>query len=532
MAVTGVGAPDLSPTSQRIHRAESADAAWLCAIPCLAVVAGLSFLLADQVAGLLPADRGSYTFMPIFDPMLRPEPEELARCLIALLAPLLCSAAVASAPRWISRIPLPVVAHIAVGAQLVLVAAVVASIVAQYRMRYGSAYFTRPGDAPFGWRYFTPATLAVAALLTFMVMRALRSAALRRRAAAALSEPPMARSSMTALAVIATALWMLHAVHSDAEVGNAFGELQYHLGFTLDETFAVLNGRTPLVNFSAQYASLWPFAIALPMLALGKTVLTYTVVLSAISGLALVAIYGVLRRACRSAAGALVLYLPFLATSLFTFARSAGQAVTVGTYYGTLPLRYALPYFLAWLTARDLDRAASSAVRAWILFTIGGIAVLNNADFGVAALGATVAALLWAGPGRHDRASLLRLGAALAAGLTTALTLVSLLTLAHAGSLPRLWRLVDYARMFAISGFGQMPIPGLLGVHLLIYLTYVAAIVAATVRMRRGARNRVLTGMLAWAGVFGLGAGFYWVGRSTRPRWCTSSPRGHWRSCC
>ena len=36
----------------------------------------------------------------------------------------------------------------------------------------------------------------------------------------------------------------------------------------------------------------------------------------------------------------------------------------------------------------------------------------------------------------------------------------------------------------------------------------------ATVRALRGAHNRVLTGMLAWAGVFGLGAGFYWVGRS------------------
>jgi hypothetical protein len=59
-----------------------------------------------------------------------------------------------------------------------------------------------------------------------------------------------------------------------------------------------------------------------------------------------------------------------------------------------------------------------------------------------------------------------------------------------------------------------MPIPGLLGLHLLIYLTYVGAIIAATVRMRRRAPNRVLTGMLAWAGVFGLGAGFYFVGRS------------------
>jgi hypothetical protein len=84
----------------------------------------------------------------------------------------------------------------------------------------------------------------------------------------------------------------------------------------------------------------------------------------------------------------------------------------------------------------------------------------------------------------------------------------------RAGSLPQLGRLVSYARIYAIGGYAQMPIPGVLGVHLLIYLTYVAAILVATVRALRGAQNRVLTGMLAWAGVFGLGAGAYWVGRS------------------
>jgi hypothetical protein len=305
---------------------------------------------------------------------------------------------------------------------------------------------------------------------------------------------------------------MLHAVNSDASIANAPEDVRYHLGFTLDETVAVLDGRTPLVNFTAQYGSLWPFATALPMLAFGKTVLTFTVVLSALSGLALLAIYGVLRRATRSAPLALMLYLPFLATSLFMIGGTLANRSSVGTYFANFPLRYAMPFFLAWLTARRLERGGGQR-GTWLLFTVAGLALLNNGDFGVAALGATLAALLWTSE-RLDRATLLRLAAGVAAGLATALALVSLLTLVRAGSLPQLSRLVDYARTYAVGGFALMPIPGVLGLHLLIYLTYVAAIVVATVRALRGAANRVLTGMLAWAGVFGLGAGTYWVGRS------------------
>jgi hypothetical protein len=53
-----------------------------------------------------------------------------------------------------------------------------------------------------------------------------------------------------------------------------------------------------------------------------------------------------------------------------------------------------------------------------------------------------------------------------------------------------------------------------LGLQLVVYLTYVAAIGTATVRAIDRAPNRVLTGMLAWSGIFGLGAASYYVGRS------------------
>jgi len=482
-------------------------------VPCAVVAVAAIVVLGPPLGRLLSPAHNPYTLLADAGPP-HPEPTEHARYLIAICAPLLGALATAAAPRWLARAPARAVTPIVLAAQAGLGAIVVASIVAQYRDVFTGIYLM-PGEPPLTMRYFTPATLTVAALLALATAGALRSASLRRRAAALLFDEPRRRALLLgALAVLATAIWMLHAVHSDLEIGNAPDDVRYHLGFTIDETFAVLNGRTPLVSFTAQYASLWPFAIALTMLALGKTVLVFTTVLCTITGLALLAIFGVLRRVTRSAAAALLLYLPFLATSLYLIAETLQNRSSVGSYYASFPLRYALPFAVAWATARRIDRDDGDRARAlWPLFTLAGIALLNNADFGLAALGATIAALLWSARRLEPRLAL-RIGGAVAAGLATALALVCVLTLACAGDLPQLGRLVDYARTYTIGGFALMPIPGVLGVHLIIYLTYVAAILVATVRALRGARNRVLTGMLAWAGVFGLGAGFYWVGRS------------------
>jgi hypothetical protein len=492
---------------------DAATAAWLCAIPCAAIAALAILVLGPPLGRLLAPAHPGYAFLAGAADGIRPEPVEQARYLLALCAPLLGALAIAAAPRWRGRVPAQAVVPAVVAAQLALAGVVAASIVVQYRLRFGVVY-TRGLEPTLTLHYFTPATLAVAALLAAATAGALRSARVRERAAAALRHESRGRRlAIGALAVAGTAIWMLHAVHSDAEIGNAVEDVRYHLGFTLDETFAVLDGRTPLVDFTAQYGSLWPFVIAVPMVAFGKTVLTFTIVLCTLTALALLAIYGVLRRASRSATAALLLYLPFLATSLFQISGTLQNRSTVGSYYANFPLRYALPFALAWLTARRLERGGGRA-GLWLLFTVAGLALLNNGDFGIAALGATIAALLWATTDGLGRAALLRLATAVAAGLATAFALVSLLTLVRAGALPQPARLVDYARTYGVGGFALMPIPGVLGVHLLVYLTYVAALLVATVRALRGARNRVLTGMLAWAGAFGLGAGTYWVGRS------------------
>lgn len=487
-----------------------AKAAWLCSIPCAVVIAAIAYVLGPRLGALAPAGDG-YTFLEGIT--FRPEPTELARYAIVAFAPLLLALATASAPRWLTRVPARASNLGVAVSQIALVAVVVASIVEQYRFTFGELY-TLNQIPPFAWHYFTPATLVAALLIASALAGALAVPRVRRRAADVLWPQSRRRGLLVGgIALAATVIWMLHAVHTDSEIANTPFGLWYHLQFPLDETFAVLNGQTPLVNFTAQYGSLWPFVVAVPMLVLGKTILTFTAVLCVITAAALLAIYGVFRRVTTSATAALLLYLPFLATSLFHIEGTLQNRLSPGSYYAAFPLRYAIPFLLAWLTARRIDRGRETASGAWLLFVVAGLAVLNNSDFGVPALAATLAALLWSTP-RLTRASVGRLLAMVAAGLATAVVLVTALVLIRAGTPPQFGRLVDYARLYTIGGLALMPIPGIFGLHLLIFLTDVAAIAVATTRRLRGAPNRVLTGMLAWAGVFGLGAGCYYVGRS------------------
>src|SRR5205085_10393646 len=111
--------------------------------------------------------------------------------------------------------------------------------------------------------------------------------------------------------------------------------------------------------------------------------------------------------------------------------------------FGTFPLRYAGPFLLMWLLARQLDGA--SPRRLWPVFLAAGVVVLNNVDFGVPALGATIAALLWA-RGRKLVAQPVGPAIEAAAGLVGAVALTTVLTLATAGSLPHLDLLIRISR--------------------------------------------------------------------------------------
>jgi hypothetical protein len=97
-----------------------------------------------------------------------------------------------------------------------------------------------------------------------------------------------------------------------------------------------------------------------------------------------------------------------------------------------------------------------------------------------------------------------------------AFALLSALTLLRAGSLPQLDLLAHYGRVFVSGGYGNIALAGL-GWHVALTLTFVAAVALAAVRVASGETDRLLTAMLAWAGVFGLGASVYFYAYRSYP---------------
>lgn len=502
--------PKLGDLAAASPIASAGTAAWLCVIPC-AIVVLLAILFLGPPLGSLVHGGGEHRFLPSYAYLARPEPTEQGRYLVALSAPLLLSLATATVVRLRLRLSSRVQRTGVIAAQLTAIALVAICIREQLAAEYGPVHLFV--QAVTTWRYLTPATLAFAAAFALLTPAALRPAAVRRVARRSLRRSATRGGAVAATlaATAATAIWLLHAVHTDDSIANAPASLWFHMTFTLDEAFAIINGRTPLVDFSSQYASLLSWVGALAMLAFGKTTLVFTIAMCTLTCIGLLAMYDVLRRVTRSPLAALVLYLPFLATSLYKVRGTAVNRDTFATYFGAFPLRFAGPYVLAWLTIRQLEQRGERA-GSWSLFAVAGLVLLNNFEIGLVALGASIAAIVWARP--PDRSRLLRLGAHAGAGLVVALALVCALTLIRAGSWPRLWRLWDYVELYSRGSFGMLPMHPTLGLHVAIYVTYVAAIATATVRTVSGAPNRLLTAMLAWSGVFGLGAGSYFVGRS------------------
>jgi len=362
----------------------------------------------------------------------------------------------------------------------------------------------------FGFDYFSTRTLAVSALGAVLLVAASRSDRLRRLFGAHAGERRVIRLAAGALALAVAASWMLPAVQTDLSITGSLDVTQYHIAFYLDETFALLNGLTPLVTFTPQYGGVWPYLIAIPLLVFGKTLLVFTAAMATATTLALLAIFGVLRRVTRNSLAALLLFVPFVATTLFPTGENHEKLVSLATFFAYYPLRYAGPLIVAWLTARHLS--APERRRPWPLFALAGIVVTNNTDMGVAAAGATLAALLWTEWPR-GRAQVLALAGNIAGGLAVAVAFVSAVTLIRSGSLPQVDQLTEFARIFALNGGAAVPMPGVRGLALVIYATYAAAIATATVLATGRRRDPVLTGMLAWAGVYGLGSAIYYVAR-------------------
>jgi hypothetical protein len=484
------------------------ELAWIGAIPCAAVVLGLVLALGPLLGDLLfPRDVVRFIAEVAEARPPRPEPTEQARFLLSLTAPLLLAAFVVIGRRRLPPLPGALISRLVMGTQALALAFLATCLLVQRWYRFELVTVTDNGHTV----YFTAATLVASAAIALALGASIASARVTRAFTRATRESRARLLAGTALATAATLLWLLPAVNFDDTIGNANELIARHLPYWLDEAFAVLDGRRPLVDFAAQYGSLWPYLIGEAMALSGGTIGVFTIATAAVSAAAMLALFATFRRIARSTMTGLLLFVPFLATSFFMMRGPFDDRYSVANLFSTFPLRYAAPFLVVWIVARHLDGAFPRRAR-W-LFLAAGLAILNNGDFGVPALGASLAAVIWSWE-RPTLGRARRLVLEAAIGLAGALVLVSLLTLATAGSLPHLELLFRFSRLFVLGGWGMLPMRPVIGVSTIIYLTYVAAIGAATVRAVNAEPDRLMTGLLAWSGVFGLGIGSYYMGRS------------------
>ncbi|MGN6189170.1 MAG: hypothetical protein ACTHOE_09740, partial [Conexibacter sp.] len=439
---------------------------------------------------------------------VRPEDTEHARYVLSLLGPLLIGGATLALARSRLRLSRSVVAGGMLASRAILVGFVVAAVLYQHRFTYDLSYSS---DATaFRRAYFTWRTLAVALAIAGAGVVALRGHAVTERLARASRERGGTRALALVLALVFVALWLLSAFNTDATLARVHEDVFLNIQFWIDEPFAVLNGQAPLVDFHAQYGQLWAYLTAGVLTLLGTSFRTYALTMLAGTGVAMLAVFGTFRRLTASSLVALALFLPFVATSFFMEEGPSANRYAPVNLFNEFPIRYAGPYVLLWLVVRRLDRAVTRS--AIPLFLFAGLVAINNIEFGVPALGATMLALAMAERDRSP-ARMARLCGHAVVGVAGAAASVAALTLVVAGALPQFEWLTTFPRLFGSNGYGMLPLPRF-GLHLAVYATFVGALAVAIARVLARDDDAPLNGALVWAGVFGLGAGAYFVGRS------------------
>lgn len=493
-----------APSSSRARFTASADdVAWIGAI-LGAVGLGLAFvLIAPQLEKLYPEPTGDV--FAVWRPLVLPEPLEEARAVLALATPfaiggLVLGLGTREEPR---RSLNPVIVAVQAAATLMLVVAVL----------------EQPRQSGFLGDYFKPYLLSVPNLVAGVVIGLFLTAAVLRWSGyvpRGIALPAARFRNMGALALaiaaLVTAIFLLPAVVTDATVGRAGQLANGHIPVQAEDYFSVVNGRTPLVDYIAQYTNLLPLLLEPLLKAFNSSITSLSIILCTLTAVALLAIFGVFREVTRSPWAALALYLPFLALALFPWNDNGPYRNFDANYYGVLPGRLLGPFVLAWLCALSTRRR----VPGWALFGFAGLVALNNIEFGTPALGALIAAkaVSW------DRAEPLRervgrLAVQVVAGLLGAVAIVCGVILIRAGELPDVTLLTYYNRLFLRDAFGLIPMPAL-GLHWALYATYAAALLVGTVRYVRDEPDKTLTAMLVFSGVFGLATGMYFVGRSSQ----------------
>jgi hypothetical protein len=433
---------------------------------------------------------------------LDPEPREQLAYLVLLSAPIVLVVLTVlltrlrpsiACSRWVVRA--------AVAGEVMVMLLVLASIAAQLRIG----------------RYFTVPALGlgmVIGILTLAVVVAspgrLRQVRLPRVVSAR-----SRRASRIALGVAAVlALCVCSGLYTIHNLRFAPEEASFHIPFSSEEFSSVLNGATPLVDFTPQYSFVLPYVLE-PVFDLqgGLTVTTFSVTMVAFSWLGLLAVYGAFRVATGRPLQALLTFAAFVGLALYPTSVDHGLTMSSASYYADLPLRYGLPFALTLLLVKTVP-----SLDPRLVFCLGlgaGATVMNNLDFGLPALGATVIAL-WCAARTRGRLPLREL-TLLMLGLGVVVLGVVAVALARSGSVPDFEQMLYYPRQFALAGFLMKPIPGPFGLYLVMFLTLAGGLVLALLLAEGGSADEgeaVRLALLAYSSTFGLGVGSYFVGRS------------------
>ena len=490
--------------SRDFRRVPAADLAWLGAIAGGLLLVGATAWLAPALAELYPSpDR--VLFDP-WKPLVNPEPREVVRAMLVLGLPFVIAAVVAAlgAPHAPRRSLDPLI----VSAQAAGVGLLAWAVVGQDHVAplIPADYFDR-------LLLSVPVVVAgvvIGLALTLVILRPRAGwpASLERLAEAARERPWLA----LAAAVLATAVWLLPAIDTDGTLASHGLLAPSQIPTHAEDYFAVVNERTPLVDYIAQYANLLPLALGPVLEALDSSIASFTIAMCVLSGIGLLAIYGVFREVTGGAWIALGLYLPFLALSLFPWDDQGSIREFNGNYFALFPDRLFGPFLLAWLCALSIRRR----IPIWGLYGFAGLVLWNNAEFGIGAvLALTLALIMGRDPSDPLGGRLRTIALEGVAGLAAATAFVCIVVLLRTGELPDPSLLTYFNRLFLRDSYGLVPMPTL-GLHWALYATYAAALVIASVRYVREEPDRTLTAMLAFAGAFGLVSGMYYVGRSSQ----------------
>jgi len=465
----------------------------------------LALALAPSIGDLIAAEPLRFFDDVVGFGLIRPEPTEFVRYAIAAAAPLLMVAAVLGRggrplPARLQRAAVPLGWCLAAGALGLALA----------------AWFTRaePDLIPTEpTNYFSGADGLIALGLAAGAAGLAASEPARARLAG-LAAHRRVKAACWAIALGLTTIFLLPAVFPGQAFTSAPIFVASHLPYYLSDFSSMGAGTSPLVDHANHYTHLLPYMVAPLLAAFSWSPGALTVILSALSLLALLSVFRALATTTRSELAGLALYAPVLGLALLPIVDDEGGFVYNANVYSVLPERLLGPFLVAWVCARHLRGLGPR--RAEFVFFAAGLAAWNNPEFGLPCLlGAAAACGLGHWTAAAPLVSVRRLATQAAIGILGASALVCAITLVRAGSLPDLDLLLYFSRLSGLQGFVLLPMPSL-GIWIAVYLTFGGALVLAAVRAAGSATDRTLTGMLAFSGVLGLGAGVFYVGRSDK----------------